>query len=98
MAFHERGLAPGTEIALALRPEKIALRVEPDPRWANALGGTVTGVAYRGEASDVEIVLASGKIVRATLANTERREHAPFALGQKVALGWAREAGVVLER
>jgi putrescine transport system ATP-binding protein len=95
---HERELALGTEIALALRPEKILLKPKPDAHWANTLAGTVRGVAYRGEASDVEIELAGGKVVRVTLANAERRGHASFALGQPVALGWARESGVVLER
>jgi putrescine transport system ATP-binding protein len=95
---HERGLAPGTEVALALRPEKIILRASADPLWENMLAGTVRGFAYRGEASDVEIELASGKIVRVTLANAERRTRAPFALGERVAMGWARDAGVVLEQ
>jgi len=95
---HERDLAPGTEVALALRPEKIVLRSSADPLWANALAGTVRGLAYRGEASDVEIELASGKVLRATFANAERRRRAPFALGEPVALGWARDAAVVLEQ
>ncbi len=95
---HERALAPGTEIALALRPEKIALQPLADPRWANALAGIVRGIAYRGEASDVEIELPTGKIVRATLANAERRERAAFAPGQSVALGWGQDSGIALER
>lgn len=95
---HERSLAVGTEIALALRPEKIALKPVPDPRWANALTGTVRGVAYRGEASDIEVELASGKLVRVTLANAERHNPSPVTLGQRVALGFACDAGVALER
>ncbi len=94
---HARDLAPGTEIALALRPEKIVLQPSPDPLWANALAGTVRAIAYRGEASDIEIELASGKIVRATLANAARRTRAAFAPGEAIALGWACDAGVVLE-
>jgi len=46
---------------------------------------------------DVEIELPTGKILRVTLANAERRMGAPFAPGEAVALGWAREAGLVLE-
>jgi len=93
----KRAWTPGTEVALALRPERIVLGAAPDPRWDNALSGTVKGVAYRGEASDVEIELASGKLVRATIANIERRHHASFARGEAVALGWTRESGIVLE-
>jgi putrescine transport system ATP-binding protein len=95
---HERALAPGTEVSVALRPEKITLQPLPDPGWANALTGTVRGVAYRGEASDVEIELPTGKIVRVTLANGMHRAGARFAPGQSVALGWGQDAAIALER
>ena len=94
---YDRELAPGTDILLALRPEKIALKAVPDPNWANRLDGKIRGVAYRGEASDIEVELRSGKVVRATIANAERASAAAFALGQPVALGWSRAAAVVLE-
>ena len=96
-AAHGRKLAPGSDVTLALRPEKIALRAAPDPDWVNCLHGTVRGIAYRGEASDVEVEMAGGKIVRVTLANADRRERAALAAGQPVALGWGRDAAVVLE-
>ncbi len=96
-AAHGRDLAPGTEVDLAIRPEKIAVGAAADPTWANALGGTVRGIAYRGEASDVEIELATAKILRATIANTGAARLA-LSLGQPVSLGWGREAAVVLER
>jgi putrescine transport system ATP-binding protein len=95
---HDRVLAAGTEIALALRPEKITLQPMPDPRWANALSGTVRGVAYRGEASDIEVELPTGKLVRVTLANAARHNASSVTLGQRVALGFASDAGVALER
>ena len=95
---HDHALLPGTEVALALRPEKISVRPTPDPAWANTLGGTVRGVAYRGEASDVEIELPTGKLVRVALANGERSAQARLAPGQSVALGWGRESAVALER
>ena len=95
---HDRDLAPGTEIALALRPEKITLKPAPEAHWANALAGRVRGIAYRGEASDIEVELQSGKVVRVTHANAERRGPSAYALGQPVALGWPREAAIVLEQ
>lgn len=98
VAVHECDLAAGTEIALALRPEKIALKSAPDPHWTNVMVGIVRGIAYRGEASDFEIELSSGKVVRVTLANAEKRSRAAFAPGQSVTLGWAQDSGVVLER
>jgi putrescine transport system ATP-binding protein len=96
-AAPEQPLVPGTLVAIAVRPERLLLGSTPNPAWANALGGTVQGVAYRGEASDVEIALASGKVMRATIPNADRQTSANLALGQPIFLGWRRDAGVVLE-
>jgi putrescine transport system ATP-binding protein len=97
MAAHEPPLVPGTLVTVAVRPEKLMLGTTVNPAWANALAGTVRGVAYRGEASDVEIELGNGKLMRATLANADRPARTALALGQKIFLGWRRDAAVVLE-
>jgi putrescine transport system ATP-binding protein len=97
VAAHDRALAPGTAVALAVRPEKIALKPIADPNAGNALTGIVRGIAYRGEASDIEIELASGKKLRVTVANAAR-QRATFTQGQTLALDWSAEASVVLER
>jgi putrescine transport system ATP-binding protein len=90
-------LSPGAAVTVAVRPEKLMLGSTANPAWANALAGIVRGVAYRGEASDVEIELGNGKLMRATIANADPQARAALALGQRIFLGWRREAGVVLE-
>jgi putrescine transport system ATP-binding protein len=95
---HEQPLVRGALVTVAVRPEKLLLGSTANPAWANALAGTVHGIAYRGEASDVEIVLASGKVMRATIANADRQARSGLALGQNIFVGWRRDAGVVLER
>jgi len=95
-ARHDVSLNPATAVTLAIRPEKIAVSRNADARWDNQLSGTVRGIAYRGEASDVEIELASGKILRAMIANAERRDSTPLAIGERVVIGWPNEAAVVL--
>ena len=92
-----RGLVRGTLVTLAIRPEKLMLSRTANPAWANSLTGTVRGIAYRGESSDVEVELGGGKLVRATIANADRQARAALALGQRISLGWRRDAGVVLE-
>jgi putrescine transport system ATP-binding protein len=94
---HDRPLTRGAFVTVAVRPEKLLLGTTANPAWANALSGTVHGIAYRGEASDVEIALASGKVMRATVANADRLTRSNLTLGQKIYLGWRRDAGVVLE-
>jgi putrescine transport system ATP-binding protein len=96
-AAYNGSLTPGAAVTVAVRPEKLMLGSTANPAWANGLAGTVRGIAYRGEASDIEIELANGKVMRATLANADRQAHTALALGQKVFLGWRREAGVVLQ-
>ncbi len=91
---HE-ALAAGTEIALAVRPEKITLSAAPTAEAPNTIAGTVKGVAYRGEASTYQVELGGGKIMRVSLPNAERRA-APFAVGQPVSLAFDPGAGVVL--
>jgi putrescine transport system ATP-binding protein len=90
---HAAPLAAGSAVALALRPEKIALAAPGDAR--NRLDGTVRGIAYRGEASTYEIELANGKRLRVTMPNTARRVPS-FAAGQTVALSFEPGACVVL--
>jgi len=86
-------LAAGSAVAVALRPEKIALEAAPES--PNRLAGRVRGMAYRGEASTYEVELASGKTLRVSLSNTARQQ-ALFAAGNAVTLGFAPASAVVL--
>lgn len=97
---HDRPLAPGTGVAVAIRPEKFAVNDDgaAGEGSGNRLVGIVHDVAYRGEASTYVVELPTGKVVRATLPNIARRLTAAFAAGQEVALTWPPSAGVVLER
>ena len=88
--------APGREIAVAVRPEKIALAAAPPEGAANVLAGAVESISYRGEASTYRVALATGKIVRVTLAN-RAREAGDFAPGARVFLAWSADAALVLE-
>ena len=82
-------------VTVAVRPEKIALTSAPQA--ANQLAGRVRDVAYRGEASTLQIELATGKVVRVTLANSAAGA-ASLAAQAPVWLAWPAEAAVVLER
>ena len=86
-------VAAGSEVAVAVRPEKITLTPAPDAR--NRLEGRVLGAAYRGEASTYEVALAAGKLLRVTLPNT-RRAMEPLAAGQAVTLAFEPGAAMVL--
>jgi putrescine transport system ATP-binding protein len=88
-------LASGTEVALALRPEKIVLDDAPEQTGRNRFAGRISAIAYRGEASSYEVELTGGRTLRATLPNTKRRAP-PFTIGQQVGLAFEPGACVVL--
>jgi putrescine transport system ATP-binding protein len=92
---HEGALAPGSEVSLAIRPEKIALTEAPGAA-DNQLSGTIESVAYRGEASTYRVALATGKVVRVTLPN-RARDAGALAPGAPVHLFWGADAALVLE-
>ncbi len=93
LAVAHAPLAAGSRVAVALRPEKIALDAAPDA--ANRLEGRVRSRSYRGEVSTYEVELLGGKILRVTLPNTTRQER-HFSAGDAVTLAFEPGCGVVL--
>jgi putrescine transport system ATP-binding protein len=94
---HDETFPRGTKVAVAVRPEKIALARGLDESADNRLAGRIRDVSYRGEASTYWIELAGGKLVRATLANHAAPGEGGWARGAAVHLLWSASAGVVLE-
>jgi putrescine transport system ATP-binding protein len=93
-----REYAAGTEIFLALRPERI--RVDPASGEAskdpNVFSGRVSGRSYRGENTLFEIALASGGSIRSLRQNSDRRAMDDVALGDEVNVHFGADAGIVL--
>jgi putrescine transport system ATP-binding protein len=71
---HAGGLANGTRISIAVRPEKIAIeRKKPGAKAAdNAIAGKVVDLGYFGKDSLYRIKLASGAMVRVNAVNNRR--------------------------
>jgi putrescine transport system ATP-binding protein len=81
---------------LAVRPEKIRLSHERPPARENVWPGMVQDVGYLGDQSIYQVKLDSGKVIRATKANTERYEADPISWDERVWVSWGDESGVVL--
>jgi putrescine transport system ATP-binding protein len=92
-----RGLGAG-RVALALRPEKIAIR-RPDETaaGANTLDGTIEDIAYLGDMSIFNVRLDGGALVRVARTNRFRALEEPVTWEDRVRLGWDGSALVVLE-
>jgi putrescine transport system ATP-binding protein len=86
----------GQAVAVAVRPEKVALGTAPAADLPNRLQGTVREVAYRGEASTYHVALSNGRLIRVTLSNTRRAAAREMAEGAPVWLGWDADSGVLL--
>jgi putrescine transport system ATP-binding protein len=95
LAVTGNGVAIGAAVAIAVRPERLALSAVPSA-LANSLPGTISEVSYRGEASSVNVTLANGRLLRVTLPNTGRSGAPHLAAGATVWLGWAADDGVLL--
>lgn len=94
----EVAVRDGQSVAVAIRPEKIAIAkqdAKPD-QGENVLQGTVDEIAYQGSLSIYQVRLADGKLVRVTTPNLTRTAERPIDWEEPVWLSWGRHAGVVL--
>jgi putrescine transport system ATP-binding protein len=92
-------VAPGMPVAVALRPEKIAIAPAQPQGLAgngaaeNGAAGTVSEIGYLGATSLYNVRLDSGLVLKAAVMNEATRTvHA----NDRVWLSWAADAGVVL--
>jgi putrescine transport system ATP-binding protein len=95
---YDKPLATGTEVTVALRPEKVRVLIEDDGAEANRLRGVVAEIGYLGDISIYHIRLESGRTVQAQLTNRERAAGAQWTWDQQVCLGWSEGSAVLLER
>ncbi|MGA0532474.1 ABC transporter ATP-binding protein [Hansschlegelia sp. KR7-227] len=88
----------GADVALAVRPEKVRISLEPPPATAtNVLKGEIWDIAYLGDWSVFLVKLEnSEKVVRVSRANMTRTEETPIAWDDKVFVHFAPDAGVLL--
>ncbi|MCT8329902.1 ABC transporter ATP-binding protein [Albidovulum sediminis] len=90
------GLAKGTHVHYAIRPEKIAIATQPPTDRANVIEGTVHDIAYLGNISTYKVELAGGRMMKAQVANDRRIARREITWDDKVWLSFTDTAGVVL--
>ncbi len=93
---HGVSCTPDQKVAFAIRPEKIKLSRTKPKGAINIAKGVVEEVGYLGNLSVYQIILDSGKRVRATKPNLIRHEENAISWDDKVYLSWDGAAGVVL--
>jgi spermidine/putrescine transport system ATP-binding protein len=90
--------AHGTDLWVALRPEKIELHKRADgqappgledaPAGHNVAAGVIRHIAYLGSESVYEVELDGGRKVRALRSNLTRRDQEDFTWDEPVWLAW----------
>ena len=86
----------GTQVCVAVRPEKIEIGTEKPDGPHNVTRGTVDEIAYLGDHSAYLVRLPSGKTVRVTRPNLVRSVERKLTWEDEVYLSWRPSSGVVL--
>ena len=87
----------GMAVTVALRPEKIHLsRHQPAGDAFNRASGTIQELSYFGSFTVYHLKLASGALLKVSVANTQRHRDDEFTWGDQVWAHWSRSAQVVL--
>jgi len=86
----------GQDVALALRPEKIAVSKDEPSQPHNKVRGTIEEIAYFGSHSVFHVRLPGGTKILANMINSQRWASEKFTWNDSVWLSWDDQAGVVL--
>jgi len=86
------GIIPGDHGVLALRPEQIRIAAG-DLSMDNAFPGRVEDFLYVGDVTTYRVVLDNGFVLEALLPNAGTGRARFHEVGDRVTVGWPKEAG-----
>lgn len=95
-ATHAASMPIGSQVAVAIRPEKVMISATPPAGNRNCTKGVVREIAYLGDMSIYYVELESGKIIQSSLPNLLRLSERDVKWDDEVYLFWRAENGVVL--
>ncbi len=86
----------GMAVTVALRPEKIHLSRHKPADDFNSVAGKIKEMAYFGSFTVFHLQLASGSLLKVSMANTQRHRDDEYTWGDEVWAHWSRSSQVVL--
>jgi putrescine transport system ATP-binding protein len=86
----------GDRVAVAIRPEKIAIARASDATAPNSASGVLIESSYFGDISVYKVKLDGPGTMRIASANITRADAPVAKPGERVTLSWAADAGAVL--
>lgn len=94
---HKGNVAVGSQVTVALRPEKISLHTIRPTLKHNYVAGVVNNIAYLGDISIIHVhIPRSDTTLRVMIPNTIRQEMGPVSWGDEVYLSWHPGNAVLL--
>lgn len=93
---HSTDAPVGSQVKVAIRPEKIMIATTPPEQKRNATKGIVRDIGYLGDVSIYHVELESGKTVLATQPNLVRLAERSVTWEDEVYLFWRAENSIVL--
>jgi putrescine transport system ATP-binding protein len=94
---HAGTIASGTDVAYAVRPEKVRISLDkPEEAAGNMARGEVWDIGYLGDYSVFIVKLDDGRIMRSAQANVSRLVDRPITFDDIVWLSWKSDSGIVL--
>ncbi|MCP5142956.1 MAG: ABC transporter ATP-binding protein [Chromatiales bacterium] len=91
----ETPLVAGTQVTVALRPEKVRIGTPPDGAGGR-VRGRIEDIAYLGDISIYHVRVPDGPRIQVTQTNLVPRAEQPLTWGDEIDLWWTHRGGVVL--
>ncbi len=86
-------VAPGMDVAVTVRPEKV---VPADEAVPNRVGGLLERVTYLGDLVQYHVVLDAGREIVCQRQNERSDPAAAWRVGERVEVGWSEASALVL--
>ncbi len=96
MARHRDPLPVGTEVSVAVRPEKIDVHEQPPLHLNNVTQGKVVEIAYLGDVSIYHVQTESGLVIRVQETHIQRTSDPHYNWGDSLYLTWDASSAIVL--
>jgi putrescine transport system ATP-binding protein len=96
LARHADPLPAGTEVAVAVRPEKIDVHETPPAGADNVVRGRVVDIAYLGDISIYHVATETGHVVRVQETHATRSADPHYERSDALYLTWDAASGAVL--
>jgi len=97
LASDTKGTEKGTNITLALRPEKLGIAARKPSKADNFVEGKIIDIAYLGNITTYHVEVA-GQMLKAQVTNASRKVRSSLTWEDSVWVSWTKTAAVVLTK